>query len=88
MIKSEENFKKLLENLLDEIGIRPELPLKTEIDANIYTGERQKKTKKMTSSVQDSVDDLRVCMKYLLFDLDATRRENLYYKRLLESKDF
>ena len=88
MINSEEKLKKLLENLLDEIGIRPELPLKTEVEVEIYTGDQQKKTKKTTSSVQDSVDDLRVCMKYLLFDLDATRRENLYYKRLLESKDF
>ena len=88
MISSEEKLKKLLENLLDEVGIRPELPLKAiEAEAKICTGDQLKQTGNATSPIQDSVDNLRICMKYLLFDLDATRRENLYYKRLLESKD-
>ena len=87
MINSEEKLKKLLENLLDDIGIRPDLPLKIEAEAKVCTGDRQKQTRKETSLVHESVDDLRICMKYLLFDLDATRRENIYYKRLLENKD-
>ena len=85
MINGEEKFEKLLESLLDEIGIYPELLLKKEVEN--CTGICQKKTKKAAYPIQDSVDNLRICMKYLLFDLDATRRENLYYKRLLESKD-
>ena len=88
MINSEEKLKKLLENLLDEIGGCPELPPKIEAEAKICIGDQQKNTRKTTSLIQYSIDDLRVYMKYLLFDLDATRRENLYYKRLLESKDF
>ena len=88
MENSEEKIRKMLENLLDEIGIRPDMPLKIEAETKVCTSNRQKQTKKETSLVHDSVDDLRICMKYLLFDLDATRRENLYYKRLLESKDF
>ena len=87
MINSDEKFEKLLDNLLDEIGICQELPLKIEADAKNCSSTRQKKTRKSAYSVQNSVDNLRICMKYLIFDLDATRRESLYYKRLLESKD-
>jgi len=88
MINGEEKLKKLLENLIDETGIRPEFSSKIEVESKIYMGDQVKNAKKETVSVQESVDDLRVCMKYLLFDLDATRRENLYYKRLLENRDF
>ncbi|MCH2134809.1 MAG: hypothetical protein MK116_13795 [Phycisphaerales bacterium] len=34
--------------------------------------------------LQDSLDFLRLSVKYLMFDLEATRRENAYLRRLLE----
>ena len=37
--------------------------------------------------LRESLDYLRVCIKYQAFDLEATRRENEYLKRLLEEKD-
>ena len=36
--------------------------------------------------LQDTLDYLRICIKYQLFDLEATRRENRYLRRLLEEK--
>lgn len=36
------------------------------------------------NELQDSLDFLRLSMKYLMFDLEATRRENGYLRRLLE----
>lgn len=87
MIDSEKKIEKLIKNLLDEMEISPGLSLKKEVDVKSGAGDFQKKTEQRVYSIQDSVDDLRLCMKYLLFDLDATRRENTYYKRLLENKD-
>ncbi|MFC1739119.1 hypothetical protein ACFL1G_08735 [Planctomycetota bacterium] len=44
------------------------------------------KLKKSVDNLQESLDYLRICIKYQLFDLEATRRENLYLKKLLEEK--
>jgi len=36
------------------------------------------------NNLQDSLDQLRLTVKYLLFDLEATRRENKYLRKMLE----
>ncbi len=46
-----------------------------------------KKLQKNVDSLQESLDYLRICIKYQLFDLEATRRENKYLRKLLEEKD-
>ncbi|MFA5252063.1 MAG: hypothetical protein WC454_05720 [Phycisphaerae bacterium] len=46
-------------------------------------GESQKKLEKSVNSLQESLDYLRVCIKYQLFDLEATRRENEYLRKML-----
>ena len=38
-------------------------------------------------SIQESLDHLRLCIKYQVFDLEATRRENKYLRKLLEEMD-
>lgn len=38
------------------------------------------------ASLDSSVDHLRLQVKYLLFDLEATRRENRYLRQMLESR--
>ena len=38
------------------------------------------------TSVQDAVETLQVQMKYLMFDLEATRRENRYLRQMLEGR--
>lgn len=47
-------------------------------------GENQKQLVKSVNSLQESLDYLRICIKYQLFDLEATRRENDYLRKLLE----
>jgi hypothetical protein len=37
-------------------------------------------------SVDESLDLLKLQIKYLLFDLEATRRENRYLRKMLESR--
>ena len=45
----------------------------------------RKKLEKSINTLQESLDYLRVCIKYQLFDLEATRRENTYLRKLLEN---
>ena len=43
-----------------------------------------KQLQKSVNGLQESLDYLRICIKYQLFDLEATRRENKYLRKLLE----
>jgi hypothetical protein len=47
----------------------------------------QKKLERSINSLQESLDYLRVCIKYQIFDLEATRRENEYLRKMLEEED-
>ena len=38
-------------------------------------------------SIQETIDYLRVCIKYNVFDLEATKRENEYLRKLLEENE-
>jgi regulator of replication initiation timing len=46
-----------------------------------------KRLEKSVNSLAESLDYLRICIKYQLFDLEATRRENKYLRELLEEKN-
>ena len=48
------------------------------------TKDRHKQLKQTVNSLQESIDFLRLSIKYLLFDLEATRRENNYLRKILE----
>ena len=43
----------------------------------------KKPKEKPTDSIQETINYLRVCTKYIVFDLEATRRENKYLRKLL-----
>lgn len=49
--------------------------------------DKRKRLQKSVDNLQESLDYLRVCIKYQLFDLEATRRENNYLRKLLEEKE-
>jgi len=46
----------------------------------------QERLKESLNRLQESLDYLRLITKYQLFDLEATRRENAYLKRLLDER--
>lgn len=48
--------------------------------------ERHARMKKTVGDLQDSLDYLRLSIKYIMFDLEATRRENAYLRKLLENQ--
>jgi uncharacterized protein YlxW (UPF0749 family) len=45
--------------------------------------ESQKRLERSVNNLQESLDYLRICIKYQLFDLEATRRENEYLRKIL-----
>ncbi len=45
---------------------------------------RHAKMCELLGGLQQSLDHLRLSVKYLVFDLEATRRENEYLRKLLE----
>lgn len=49
------------------------------------TRARHEKMRATLAELQDSLDHLRLSVKYLVFDLEATRRENQYLRRLIEA---
>lgn len=80
----EKSFQQRITELVDEIGALPtEERVKLEAIAN-ESRQRHEKLKATVSSLQDSIDYLRLSIKYLLFDLEATRRENGYLRKMLE----
>ena len=46
--------------------------------------DRQEQLKKSVTRLQESLEGLRLIIKYQAFDLEATRRENTHLRRLLE----
>ena len=43
--------------------------------------------KEKVDGLQDALDYLKILVKYQLFDLEATRRENQHLRKLLEDKE-
>ena len=77
------NLEDKLNELIKELkGTGDPSHLKLAILAT-QAGEGQKQLQKSVDNLQDAMDYLRICIKYQLFDLEATRRENDYLRKLL-----
>ena len=84
---TEEQFQYKLAELVSEIGtLPPSEGEKLELLAD-DTKKRHKELKETVGSLQESIDFLRLSIKYILFDLEATRRENQYLRKMLEETD-
>ena len=53
----------------------------------MHVRNNQKRLKESLNRLQESLDYLRLTTKYQRFDLEATRRENAYLKKLLEERN-
>lgn len=79
-------FEKKMNELVEEIEGLPDPQRKELITLVRNTGKTHNKLRKSMDQLQESLDYLRVCVKYLLFDLDATRRENENLKKMLKDQ--
>ncbi len=80
-------FEKQLRELLRELGPLPESSCERIIHLTRQTQENKQQLKDSLERLQDALDYLRVSVKYLVFDLEATRRENAYLKSLLQKEE-
>jgi len=80
---NEAAFKERIREL-NEMATRS--PLVRSEHTNGSQGIYQSQPPSSTPSTDDCLDLLRLQMKYLLFDLEATRRENHYLRKMLESR--
>lgn len=79
-------FEDKLKELVNEISSMPS-PQKDKLITLIkQTGDCHKQLRQSVSTLQESLDYLRVSIKYLIFDLEATRRENAELQRQLNEK--
>jgi hypothetical protein len=82
--------EELPNDLLDLIQAVGELPAATRDRLEPLLGrvvESTKRRRRIMNLVQDALAQLRLDMKYLLFDLEATRRERDDYKAKLNGSD-
>ena len=83
---NEQQFQAKLAELMGEISTLPRAEReKLEHLAN-QTRQRHEKLRKSVSDLQESLDYLRLSIKYLVFDLEATRRENGYLRQMLDKE--
>ena len=77
-------FQKKLKELVNQIETLPEGERERLRAMAEETKERHADIKKSVSAMQENIDFLRLWIKYMLFDLEATRRENSYLRKMLE----
>ena len=87
---SDKNSEQLPQDVLELIAAVSELP--PEHRANIEpilhrVAESTRRRRRILALVQEALGQLRLDMKYLMFDLEATRRERDTYLGRLEDKD-
>lgn len=83
----EKTFQTKLASLMGEINTLPEGERKKLANLAQQTSERHSKMKKTMGELQESLDYLRLSIKYLVFDLEATRRENQYLRDMINKQD-
>ena len=81
------SYRGTLDGLLDAVDAVDSLPaaerdrLRGAADA---TRQRHEQLRQTVARLQETLDFLRLSIKYLCFDLEATRRENDYLRRLVD----
>lgn len=81
---NEAEFQAKLGELIKQIGDLPEGDRDRLEKLAGETRDRHEKMRTTIAGLQESLDYLRLSVKYLVFDLEATRRENQYLRKMLE----
>ncbi|MDY7108271.1 MAG: hypothetical protein SYC29_06500 [Planctomycetota bacterium] len=80
----EQTFQNKFNELLEKIRELPHEQRGRLEELAQETRDRRERIKASVTELQESLDYLRLSVKYLVFDLEATRRENAYLRRLVE----
>ena len=74
-------------DLLDRIDSLPVEQQKCLEQLASESKNRRQRIKESISGLQDTIDYMRLSVKYLVFDLEATRRENIYLRKLIDESN-
>ena len=80
---NEHEFQQKLGDLIQQISTLPEQQRAPLVRLAAETKDRHERMQKTVADLQESLDYLRLSIKYLVFDLEATRRENEYLRKLI-----
>jgi predicted enzyme involved in methoxymalonyl-ACP biosynthesis len=80
----EQSFQKKLAELMGEISTLPKSERDKLTNLAKETQQRHEKLRHTVGGLQESLNHLRLSIKYTVFDLEATRRENQYLRRMLQ----
>lgn len=83
---NEQEFERRLTELLGQLASLPESERGETAALAQETRSRHERVRRTIAELQESLDYLRLSVKYLVFDLEATRRENQYLRRLLDRR--
>lgn len=81
---TDKDFQAKLQELMGQIGNLPEGDRGQLEKLAHETVARHERMKKTIGELQESLDYLRLSVKYIMFDLEATRRENAYLRKMLD----
>ncbi len=79
-----QTFQEKLLNLIEEIKKIPEAKKNILEILEGEIGEKYGDLRKSLMILQENLDSLRLNVKYLLFDLEATKQENVALKKRIE----
>ena len=77
-------YSRTLDRLMDEIDALPRGPRERLQSAADEARRRHGRLVETVAKLQETLDFLRLSVKYLCFDLEATKRENTYLRKLLD----
>lgn len=83
----EKTFQAKFNELLERIKQLPEGQRDRLEQLAEETKDRRERIQNSVAELQESLDYLRLSVKYLVFDLEATRRENAYLRKLVEQSN-
>ena len=78
------SFQDKMNQILERIRELPSTSTEAATDAADSAEARRARVQSSINELQDALDYLRLSVKYLVFDLEATRRENAYLRRMIE----
>ncbi len=81
------SFKDKLLKFVEEMKQVPDIQRKELEMLTSEIGSRYEEIVTSLKSLQDTLDSLRLEVKYLLFDLDVTKRENTALRKKLEDRE-
>jgi hypothetical protein len=87
MTMDEISFQDKMNQILERIRELPANQAPGATEAADSADARRQRVQSSVNELQDALDYLRLSVKYLVFDLEATRRENAYLRRMIEQSN-